>query len=167
VSKFYVYTISDLDGVVRYVGMGSGRRCFSWHSKNADINALADAGQTLPPERLKVRTFAYDQIELGRFHRAYQALMAHWRATLPASHFLEVDYEAVVDDLEREARRMLDFLRLPWSETVLRFHQTERPVRTASVNQVRQPIYRSSAGRWRKHAAELQPLLMTLGVPSA
>jgi hypothetical protein len=62
---------------------------------------------------------------------------------------------------------MLDFLRLPWSETVLRFHETERPVRTASVNQVRQPIYRSSAGRWRKHAAELQPLLMTLGVRSA
>jgi Sulfotransferase family len=113
------------------------------------------------------QAFAYNQTELGRFHCAYQALMAHWRATLPASHFLEVDYEAVVDDLEREARRMLDFLRLPWSETVLRFHETERPVRTASVNQVRQPIYRSSAGRWRKHAADLQPLLTTLGVRPA
>jgi tetratricopeptide (TPR) repeat protein len=111
--------------------------------------------------------FAYDQTELGRFHRAYQALMAHWRATLPASHFLEVDYEAVVDDLEREARHMLDFLRLPWNETVLRFHEMERPVRTASVNQVRQPIYRTSAGRWRKHAEQLQPLLMALGIGPA
>ena len=50
-------------------------------------------------------------------------------------------------------------LGLPWDETVLRFHKTDRPVRTASVNQVREPIYRTSAGRWRKHAAHLQPLL--------
>ena len=59
---------------------------------------------------------------------------------------------------------MLDFLGLPWDASVLRFHETERPVRTASVNQVRQPIYRTSAGRWRKHAAHLQPLLAALGV---
>jgi tetratricopeptide (TPR) repeat protein len=110
--------------------------------------------------------FAYDQTELGRFHRAYNALMAHWRAILPASHFLEVDYEAVVDDVEREARRMLNYLGLPWDEAVLSFHETKRPVRTASVNQVREPIYRTSAGRWRKHAAYLQPLLMALGVRS-
>jgi tetratricopeptide (TPR) repeat protein len=107
--------------------------------------------------------FAYDQTELGRFHRSYQRLMEHWRTTLPASHFLEVDYEAVVDDLEAEARRMLDFLGLSWDERVLRFHETERPVRTASVNQVREPIYRDSKGRWRKHAANLQPLLAVLG----
>jgi tetratricopeptide (TPR) repeat protein len=112
------------------------------------------------------QAFAYDQTELGRFHRAYQALMAHWRAILPASHFLEVDYEAVVDDVEREARRMLDYLGLPWDDIVLRFHDTERPVRTASVNQVRQPIYSTSKGRWRKHAAHLQPLLTALNIPS-
>jgi tetratricopeptide (TPR) repeat protein len=110
--------------------------------------------------------FAYDQTELGRFHRSYQRLMEHWRTTLPASHFLEVDYEAVVDDLEAEARRMLDFLGLSWDERVLRFHETERPVRTASVNQVREPIYRDSKGRWRKHAANLQPLLAVLGSAS-
>jgi tetratricopeptide (TPR) repeat protein len=112
------------------------------------------------------QAFAYDQTELGRFHRAYQALMAHWRSILPASHFLEVDYEAVVDNVERDARRMLDFLALPWDEEVLRFHETKRPVRTASVNQVREPIYRTSAGRWPKHAAYLQPLLKALGVRS-
>jgi tetratricopeptide (TPR) repeat protein len=110
------------------------------------------------------QAFAYDQTELGRFHRAYQGLMAHWRATLPTSHFLEVDYEAVVEDVEAEARRMLDFLGLPWDEKVLRFHETERPVRTASVNQVREPIYRSSAGRWKAHAGRLAPLLAALGV---
>jgi tetratricopeptide (TPR) repeat protein len=110
------------------------------------------------------QSFTYDQTELGRFHCAYQRLMTHWRTTLPSSHFLEVDYEAVVDDLEREARRMVQFLGLPWVEAVLRFHETERPVRTASVNQVRKPIYRSSAGRWRKQAAHLQPLLEALGL---
>ena len=71
--------------------------------------------------------FAYDQTELGRFHRAYQALMAHWRATLPASHFLEVDYEAVVEDVEAEARRMLDFLGLPWDEACLQVPRDRAP----------------------------------------
>ena len=108
--------------------------------------------------------FTYDLTELGRFHRAYQRLMAHWRAVLPASHFLEVDYEAVVDDTEGQARRMLDFLGLPWDERVLKFWETERPVRTASVNQVREPITGASVGRWRKHAAQLGPLLDALGV---
>jgi tetratricopeptide (TPR) repeat protein len=113
------------------------------------------------------QAFSYDQTELGLFHAGYQKLMAHWRAVLPASHFLEVDYEAVVDDLEAEARRMIDFLGLPWDAACLEFHRTERPVLTASVNQVRQPIYRTSAGRWRAHAAQLQPLLAALGVAAA
>ena len=110
------------------------------------------------------QAFTYDQVELGRFHRDYQELMAHWRAVLPATHFLEVDYEAVVEDLEGQARRMLAFLGLPWDPACLEFHRTERPVRTASVNQVREPIYRSSAGKWRQHAAQLQPLLGALGI---
>ena len=110
------------------------------------------------------QAFTYNQTEVGRFHRAYQALTAHWRATLPSSHFLEVDYEAVVENIEAETRRMLDFLGLPWDEACLRFHETERPVRTASVNQVRQPLYRTSAGRWRKHGAHLQPLIAALNV---
>ena len=110
------------------------------------------------------QAFSYDQSELGRFHRSYQALMAHWRETLPPSRFLEVDYEWVVGDTEREARRLLDFLGLPWDDRVLKFHETDRPVRTASVNQVRRPIYKTSTGRWRKHAAELGPLLAALGV---
>jgi len=110
------------------------------------------------------QAFSYDQTEVGRFHRDYQALTAHWRAVLPASHFLEVDYESVVADLETEARRMLEFLGLPWDPACLSFHRTERVVLTASVNQVRQPIYRSSAGRWRAHEAQLRPLLAALGI---
>jgi hypothetical protein len=107
--------------------------------------------------------YTYDQTELGLFYRDYDKLMAHWRTSLPATHFFEVDYEAVVDDLEGQARRMIAFLDLPWDPACLEFHRTKRPVRTASVNQVRKPIYRASVGRWRAHAAALRPLLEALG----
>lgn len=108
--------------------------------------------------------YSYDLAELGRYHRSYQALMAHWRRILPANRFIEVDYETVVDDLEGQARRLVEFLGLPWDDACLRFHENARPVRTASVNQVRRPIYRGSVGRWRKHAHHLGPLMETLGV---
>ncbi len=108
--------------------------------------------------------FSYDLTELGLFHRDYQKLMAHWRAVLPATSFLEVDYEAVVEDLETQARKILDFLGLDWNPACLDFHQTKRAVRTASVNQVRQPIYRSSAGRWRQYAEQLAPLTAALRI---
>jgi tetratricopeptide (TPR) repeat protein len=111
--------------------------------------------------------FAYDLRELGLFHRAYQTLMTHWRKVLPQDRFIEVDYEAVVENLEGEARRLVAFLGLPWDDACLDFHKTERPVRTASVNQVRQPIYRTSAGRWKAHAAHLEPLLSALGIDGA
>ena len=108
--------------------------------------------------------FSYDQTELGQFHRNYQALMAHWRQVLPAECFIEVDYEAVVDDLESEAKRLIDFIGLPWDDACLRFYQTRRVVRTASVNQVRQPIYTTSKGRWRAHADHLGALLAALEI---
>jgi tetratricopeptide (TPR) repeat protein len=108
--------------------------------------------------------FTYDMNELGRFHRDYQGLMAHWRQMLPADRFIEVDYESVVDNLEEEARRLVGFLGLDWDETCIRFYENRRTVRTASVNQVRQPIYKTSKGRWKAHAAQLAPLLAALGV---
>lgn len=108
------------------------------------------------------QSFTYDMGELGAYHRAYQRLMAHWRELLPASHFLEVDYESVVEDAEGQTRRMLDYLGLGWEDACLQFYRNDRPVRTASVNQVRKPVYRSSAGRWRKHARNLAPLLEAL-----
>jgi tetratricopeptide (TPR) repeat protein len=108
--------------------------------------------------------FAYDQTELGRFYRDYEHLMAYWREILPAGTFIETDYEAVVDDLEGEARRLIAFLGLPWDDACLNFHENRRVVRTASVNQVRQPIYRTSKGRWQAHARYLGPLLEALGV---
>lgn len=106
--------------------------------------------------------FSYDLAELGRFYRAYEALMDHWRSVLPAGTMLEVRYEDLVADLEVQSRRLLDHCGLPWHPACLSPHQARRPVRTASVAQVRQPVYTSSVGRWRPAAGVLQPLLDAL-----
>lgn len=112
--------------------------------------------------------FASELRELGLYYRAYASLMGHWRNLLSPERFTEVHYEDVVDDLEGQARRLVGFCGLPWHEACLDFHENDRPVRTASVTQVRQPIYRSSIGRWRPYARHLGPLLeaLELKVPS-
>jgi tetratricopeptide (TPR) repeat protein len=107
--------------------------------------------------------FSYDLAELGRYYAAYEELTAHWRVVLPPGAMLEVQYEEVVEDLEAQARRIVAFCGLEWDDACLRFHTTERPVRTASATQVRQPIYRSSMGRSRPYREWLQPLLDELG----
>lgn len=109
--------------------------------------------------------FSYDLAELGRFYRAYERLMAHWRAILPADRFLEVRYEDVVADLETQARKMISFLDLPWADSCLRFHETGRVVRTASALQVRKPLFATSIDRWKPYAAHLAPLFATLDMP--
>jgi hypothetical protein len=108
--------------------------------------------------------FAYELAELGRYQRAHDGLMAHWRAVLPAARFHEVDYEALVADLEGEARALVAFCGLDWDAACLRFHETRRTVRTASLNQVRQPLFRSSVGRWRPYAGRLAPLIRALEI---
>jgi tetratricopeptide (TPR) repeat protein len=102
--------------------------------------------------------YCYDLRELGRYHRMYLDLMEHWRRVLPPGAMLEVQYEAVVEDIEAQARRILDHCGLPWDPRCIAFHQTARPVRTASVDQVRRPIYRSSLQRWRHYESQLAPL---------
>lgn len=106
--------------------------------------------------------FAYDLAELGHYHRAYQHLMAHWRSVLPLGVMLEVEYEALVEDFEAQARRLVAHCSLEWDPACLEFYKTSRPVHTASMLQVRQPIYRSSVGRWRPDAALLRPLVEAL-----
>jgi tetratricopeptide (TPR) repeat protein len=108
--------------------------------------------------------FSYDQAELAGFYNNYARLMDHWRAVLPADRFLEVRYEDVVANLEPEARRIIDFIGLDWNPSCLDFHHTARTIRTASVNQVRRPLYASSIGRWRAYAPYLGPLLQGLGI---
>ena len=84
-----------------------------------------------------------------------------------ARSILDVRYEDVVADLEGQARRIIDYCGLPWDERCLSFHETERPVRTASATQVRQPIYKSAVGRWRVYESQLAPLLSALGISEA
>jgi tetratricopeptide (TPR) repeat protein len=104
----------------------------------------------------------YDLVELGRHIRAYQTLMQHWRDVLPAGMMLEVDYEQIVGDLAGNARRIIAHCGLEWDDACLAFHKSKRPVQTASVLQVRQPIYTSSVGRWRTYQDQLKPLLEVL-----
>jgi len=82
--------------------------------------------------------YTYDLTELGRYYRHYQALMEHWRHVLPPGRILDVHYEDVVADLESQSRRIIAHCGLEWNAQCLTFHETERPVRTASAAQVRQ-----------------------------
>jgi hypothetical protein len=106
--------------------------------------------------------WSYDLGELGRFYRRYWDVMAHWRRTLPG-RFLEVRYEDMVANTEAGARQLLEWCGLDWNERVLRFYETKRPVKTASVSQVRQPIYTTSAGRWKKWEPHIPALLHEIG----
>jgi hypothetical protein len=103
--------------------------------------------------------FAYDLGELGRYYRAYEDLMAHWRSILPEGIMLEIEYEDLVNDFERNVRRMLAHCGLEWDERCMAFHQTRRQVLTMSARQVREPLFRSSLQRWHPAEALLQPLL--------
>lgn len=106
--------------------------------------------------------FSFDLGDLGHFYRAYRRIMAHWAETLPVP-VTRVSYEALVEDPGAETRRALAALGLDWHEDCGRAHRTPRAVATASRWQVRQPVYRSSAGRWRRYAAHLGPLRAALG----
>jgi tetratricopeptide (TPR) repeat protein len=107
--------------------------------------------------------FTYDLAELGRYYRQYDRLMTHWRETLPRGRVLEVHYEDVIADLETWARRIVHHCGLDWDAACIAFHEARRPVRTASASQVRQPIYRTSEGRWRNYKAHLGSLIAALG----
>jgi tetratricopeptide (TPR) repeat protein len=105
---------------------------------------------------------SYDFAELGRYYKGYQGLMAHWDAVLPAGVMKTVDYETVIDDLEGSARDLVAHIGLEWDDACLEFHRSSRPVKTASVVQVRKPVYTTSVERWRRYGDGLQPLIEAL-----
>jgi hypothetical protein len=107
--------------------------------------------------------YAYDLAELGRRHGATSRLAAHWERLSPRDRFLSVDYEDLVSDLEGTVRRVLAFLDLPFDRACLAFHTLDRPVRTASLVQVRQPLFTTSLGRGRALGSRLDPLRLALG----
>lgn len=106
--------------------------------------------------------FTYDLGELGRYYRGYERLMAHWHAVLPAGTILDIQYEDVIADLEGQARRLIAHCGLDWDERCLSFHETKRAVSTASLYQVRQPIYRTSVGKAKTYEHWLAPLKAAL-----
>ena len=103
--------------------------------------------------------YAYDLGTLGRYYRRYIKLMRHWHDVLPDGMICDVRYEDMVAEPEREVRRLLDSIGLPWDHECLKFHQNSRAVQTASRLQVRKPIYSSSVARWKRYEKHLGPLL--------
>ena len=130
------------------------------HVRRDPLDTCLSCFSTLFTEALP---YTYDLTELGRYHRAYEGLMHHWRAALPPGMMLEVRYEDVIADREGQSRRIVDHCGLEWDPRCLDFHRSERSVRTASFTQVRRPLYRTSVGRWRNYEAFLGPLIAALG----
>ena len=105
--------------------------------------------------------FTYDLFEIGEYYLEYERLMAHWHTVLPG-RVLDVQYEELVADPPAQVRRLLEYCELPWEDGCLKFHENRRAVRTASSEQVRQPIYATAVHRWRDYEAQLQPLIEVL-----
>jgi tetratricopeptide (TPR) repeat protein len=101
--------------------------------------------------------FTYSIEDIARYYRMYEAQMLHWNAVLPGK-ILKVQHESVVDDLEGNVRRLLDFCGLDFEPACLEFYKTERSVRTASSEQVRQPIFKEGLDQWRNFEPWLEPL---------
>lgn len=108
--------------------------------------------------------FAYDLADIGEQLRDYQSLMAHWEL-VSAKPILTIRYEDVVADTEAQARKILAYLNLEWTDAVLNYQNLERAVKTASIWQVRQPIYKTSTEKWRRYQAYLEPLETVLNAP--
>lgn len=108
--------------------------------------------------------FAYDLQHIGEQIADEQRLMAHWKRLLP-NRILTIDYETLIQEPETETKKILQHCRLPWDARVLQFDKLQRTVKTASVWQVRQPLYKTSIGRWQNYADHLQPLQRAMKTP--
>ena len=102
--------------------------------------------------------------DLGFVYRCYRRMMAHWQQVLSLP-FMEVRYEELVASPEAMIRKLVEFCDLPWDERCLAFHGSQRYVNTASYDQVRQPVYTRSVGRWKHYEHHLGPLRKALGEP--
>ncbi len=107
--------------------------------------------------------FSYSLEDIGRYYQAYLKLMAHWHEVLP-DFVLTVNHEDVVDDLEKQVRRMLEFCGLPFEQSCIDFHKTKRNIKTPSSEQVRQPIYKSATEQWQHFEQYLAPLKNVLNI---
>jgi len=107
--------------------------------------------------------FSYSLEDIGRYYQTYLKLMAHWDKVIPG-FVLTVKHEDVVDDLEKQVRRMLDFCGLEFEQSCIDFHKTKRNIKTPSSEQVRQPIYKSATEQWQHFESYLEPLKKVLNI---
>lgn len=118
--------------------------CFSCYSKLFHKNNLQ---------------FSYDLKWAGNYYVRYRKMIAHWESVLPEGTLLNVKYIDLVDDTEGQAKRIMEYVGVPWDPACLDFHKNTRPVKTSSAAQVRRPIYKSSVARWERFKDHLGPLL--------
>ncbi|MEM1153034.1 MAG: sulfotransferase [Pseudomonadota bacterium] len=109
----------------------------------------------------KGQTFVYDLQDVGEYYMQYQRMMDHWHKVIPGQVHT-VQYEQLVTNFEVEVRKLLEFCELPWEDNCIDFYRTQRPVRTASSEQVRQPVYTRSVHFWRNYEAQLEELIEVL-----
>ena len=107
--------------------------------------------------------YSFDLGDIASCYKQYIRLMDHWRHNLPL-RMLEIHYEDLISDTKTHAMELIEFLGLPWNEKCLSFHQHQRPIKTASAWQVRQPIYKRSVDRWENYRNDIGPLLDELGI---
>ncbi|MBW2471232.1 MAG: sulfotransferase [Deltaproteobacteria bacterium] len=110
----------------------------------------------------QLHRYAYDLVETGQYYTLYLGLMAHWEKVMPGFMYT-LKYEDVVSDQQKQIKGILNFCGLPWDEACLNFHKTKRKVVTASLAQVRQPIYKDSVELWKRYEKQLEPLRKVIG----
>lgn len=109
------------------------------------------------------QSYSYDLSNVGHYYKTYHDIMNYWRETLPEGSFYDLQYERLVDDTESEAKKLIEYCGLEWDPKCLEFYKNKRSIRTASVTQVRQPIYKSSKQRWKNYDKFLDLMKEELG----
>lgn len=130
------------------------------HSRRHPIETCLSAYRIYFPDG---QFWSFDLKDMGVFYREYVEIMEFWENELPDGKILHVRYEDMVADIEGQSKRLASHIGVGWNESCLNFHNSDRPVRTASVGQVRQPIYTTSTNRWHKYKPYLKPLLDEIG----
>jgi tetratricopeptide (TPR) repeat protein len=153
--------VDKMPGNYNYVGMIHALmpKAKIIHSQRHPIDTCLSCYKILFTEG---QLWSYELTDLAHQYRKYWELMRHWRSEFPGLMF-EVFYEQTVNDVEKQARALIDHLDLPWSDSCLSFHDNNRVVKTASAAQVRKPIYTTSAYRWKKYEKHIAALTEELG----
>lgn len=130
------------------------------HSRRHPIETCLSAYRIFFPDG---QFWSFDLKQMGKYYREYVELMQVWENSLPEGTILNVRYEDMVSDLETQSKRLVNHIGMEWDESCMKFYESKRAVRTASVSQVRKPIYKTSVDRWHKYEPYLKPLLDEIG----